>query len=175
MQTVGPTPMLYSVPHDDPVAENSLLQWSKTLGVSHSEDRTPTPEVARTVEPQFCWTCERFLHILKWGFPKLGVPQNCWFIRENPSKMDDLGVPLFQKTTKSALNLSEIMDRQSVSILAMIYSYFAPLQVGWPFTIFRFHDPSLVYIIVDPDPWLPVPTTISNRTNKGAKKYQRNI
>ena len=25
MQTVGPTPMLYSVPHDDPVAKNSLL------------------------------------------------------------------------------------------------------------------------------------------------------
>ena len=24
-------------------------------------------------------------------FPKIGVPQNGWFIRENPIKMDDLG------------------------------------------------------------------------------------
>ena len=34
--------------------------------------------------------------------PKIVVPQNGWFIRETPIKLDDLGVPLFLETPISA-------------------------------------------------------------------------
>ena len=37
---------------------------------------------------------------LRWVFPKIGVPQNGWFIVENLINMDDLGVPLFSETSR---------------------------------------------------------------------------
>ena len=40
------------------------------------------------------------LYIYIWVFPKIGVPQNGWFIMENLIKMDDLGgfTPIFGST-----------------------------------------------------------------------------
>ena len=40
-----------------------------------------------------------YLFLSIWVFPKIGVPQNGWFMLENPIKMDDLGVPLFSETS----------------------------------------------------------------------------
>ena len=40
-----------------------------------------------------------------WVFPKIGVPQNGWFIMEDLIKMDDLGVPLFLETPMCFINM----------------------------------------------------------------------
>ena len=48
---------------------------------------------------QVCSPSDKMNHTENiWMFPKIGVPQNGWFILENLIKMDDLGVPLYLET-----------------------------------------------------------------------------
>ena len=67
-----------------------LFSWGGSFGSQHSEHST------REVRGNF--TLGRELQFT-WGGPKIGVPQNGWFIMENAINMHDLGVPLFPETS----------------------------------------------------------------------------
>ena len=75
-----------------------------------------------------------------WGFPEMGVPPNGWFISwKIHLQMDDLGVPLFEETSKSwQISLNQNSQSWIMDIMAS--------------SRFRHHCNSGQVAINDPDP-----------------------
>ena len=70
--------------------------WATRLTSSH-----PIPPWSERIGSIFVFDEEKVARnksVCIWMFPKIGVPQNGWFIMENPIEMDVLGVPPFKET-----------------------------------------------------------------------------
>ena len=69
------------------------------------------------------------MSIMRWVFPKIGVPQNGWFIIENLIQMDDLGgTPIFGNTQMFCSHSLNVCESSYLREEALVFLPLATTQ-----------------------------------------------
>ena len=142
--------------------QNIIFDWFHSQAMASTEFRAVTQgsrdDFRGNVFSRHWWELDAAVQVKGtdptiWVFPKIGVPQNGWFIMEHPIKMDDLGVPLFSETPIS--DLCFLLGRNRSTHMIWINHDFDGLispELGWlyePST--GIYDISFKYTFPDPN------------------------